>query len=134
MFFSRLRKKNQPAVLDEKNSLASLLLQMKIITQEQLEEALSHKAVHDDMMLGSTLRSLGFCTSEDLSKALTIQSKILDGDRANVALDLMEARIERFRQNEEQLEQEIAKKKSRRERAPESCVVLALSPADVKVG
>lgn len=121
------RKKNAEKQGADKNktTLASVLLSMKAVTKEQLEDASAKKAEHDDMLLASTLRSLGYCTSEDVSKALGIQSKMLQGDQANVALDLMEARLERFRAKEEEIREELSKKQS-------SSVVIALSPASVK--
>ena len=130
MFFSKHSKKKR-AVVDEKNTIAAILLKMKVVTPAQLEEATAQKAVHDDMMLASTLRSLGFVTADDVSTALKIQSKMLEGDRASVALDLMEARIDKFRDGEEKIGRELAKRRSKFE---ESCLVLQLSPTDVKAG
>lgn len=130
MFFSRFRK-HKRAIVDEKNTLAAVLLKMKVVTPAQLEEATAHKAVHDDMMLVSTLRSLGFVTADDVSTALKIQSKMQEGDRASVALDLMEARIDKFRAGEEQLGRELERRKAR---SKDGCLIIPLSPTDVKAG
>lgn len=99
----------------EKPTLASILLSMKAITAEQLKQAQTEReeqeTSHADMLLASTLRAKGFCSSEDVSTALKIQSKMLNGDRANVALDLMEARLERYRANDEEIRSEVEKRK-----------------------
>jgi len=130
MFFSKYRKqKSNGNVVDENNTIAAILLKMKVVTPAQLEEAIVRKAVHDDMMLASTLRSLGFVTADDVSKALKIQSKMLEGDRASVALDLMEARIDKFRAGEDQLGRELERRKTQ---TNDGCLIIALSPTDVK--
>lgn len=132
------RESKAPRMRDEKSTLASILLSMKAVTPEQLEAAKKakedHETSHADMLLASTLRSMGFCSSDDVSVALKIQTKMLDGDRASVALDLMEARIDRYRAGEEQLHREIEKRRERekhegREKTP---VVIPFSPVTAK--
>lgn len=92
-------------------TLASILLSMKAITPEQLEkvrvEREEHDTSHADMLLVSTLRARGFCSPDDVSRALKIQSKMIEGDRVSVALDLMEARMERYREGEERIQREV---------------------------
>jgi hypothetical protein len=128
-----------PRMRDEKSTLASILLSMKAVTPEQLEAAKkakeAHETSHADMLLASTLRSMGFCSSDDVSVALKIQSKMLDGDRASVALDLMEARIERYRAGEEQLHREIEKRRAREKsevREEKTPIVIPFSPVTAK--
>lgn len=127
--FRRKTAKKPVVARDEKSTLASILLSMKAITPEQLEEARAereeHETSHAEMMLASTLRVKGFCTSDDVSRALKIQSKMLEGDRASVALDLMEARLERYSAGEEQLRREVEKRK-------DTLVVIPFSPATAK--
>lgn len=110
----RKKAPKQPTVRDEKATLASILLSMKAITPDQLESARAereaHESSHAEMLLASTLRARGFCSSDDVSTALKIQSKMLEGDRVSVALDLMEARIDRYRVNEERLQRELEKR------------------------
>lgn len=128
----------QPARLrDEKSTLASILLSMKAITREQLNAAQAvreqHETSHADMLLASTLRSMGFCNSDDVSKALQIQNKMAKGERATVALDLMEERIARYRAGEEQLHQEIERRRAKKREAEEkSPVVIPFSPVTAK--
>lgn len=126
--FRKKTKKQEPR-RDEKSTLASILLSMKAITPEQLEKARTlreeHETSHADMLLASTLRSMGFCTSDDVGAALRIQSKMLEGDRASVALDLMEARLERYRVGEEQLRQEVEKRR-------DTLVIIPFSPVTAK--
>lgn len=125
------RKKTPKAatVRDEKTTLASILLSMKAITPDQLEAAQqereAHESSHAEMLLASTLRARGFCSSDDVSTALKIQSKMLEGDRVSVALDLMEARIERYRANEEKIQREIEKRRGRP-------IVIPFSPVAAK--
>jgi hypothetical protein len=125
------RKKPQKKIAcrDDKSTLASILLSMKVITKEQLEQARTereeHETSHADMLLASTLRSKGFCSSDDLSKALKIQDKMLQGDRASVALDLMEARLERYSAGEEQLRREVEKRR-------DTLIVIPFSPVTAK--
>ena len=126
-----------PRMRDEKSTLASILLSMKAITQEQLKAAQTareeHETSHADMMLASTLRSMGFCNSDDVSVALKIQSKMIEGDRASVALDLMEARIDRYRAGEEQLHREIERRRAKKREVEEkSPVVIPFSPVTAK--
>jgi hypothetical protein len=128
-----------PRMRDEKSTLASILLSMKAVTPEQLEAAKKakedHETSHADMLLASTLRSMGFCSSDDVSVALKIQSKMLDGDRASVALDLMEARIDRYRAGEEQLHREIEKRRAREKseaREEKTPIVIPFSPVTAK--
>lgn len=116
------RKKSATKKSTNKETLASILLSMKVITKEQLDHAAAKKAEHDDLLLASTLRSLGYCTSDEVSKALKIQSRIVEGDRANVALDLMEARLERFRAGEEEIREELTRKQA-------DPVIIQFSPA-----
>lgn len=126
--FRKKTKKQEPR-RDEKSTLAAILLSMKAITPEQLEKARTlreeHETSHADMLLASTLRSMGFCTSDDVGAALKIQSKMLEGDRASVALDLMEARLERYRVGEEQLRQEVEKRR-------DTLVIIPFSPVTAK--
>lgn len=103
-------------------TLASILLSMRAVTKDQLQDAAAKKAEHDDMLLASTLRSLGYCTSDQVSRALQIQSRMMDGDKVNVALDLMEARVEQARVLEEEMREALVKK----QREP---IMLSLSPA-----
>jgi hypothetical protein len=134
-----------PRGRDEKSTLASILLSMRAITREQLAAARSireeHETSHADMLLASTLRSMGFCNSDDVSRALQIQNRMVQGERATVALDLMEERIARYRAGEEQLHEEISRSREKlRERAegrasrePEkTTVVIPFSPATAK--
>lgn len=122
---------------DEQSALASILLSMKAITPEQLRAAKSareeHETSHAEMMLVSTLRTMGFCSSDDVSTALKIQSKMLEGDSASVALDLMEARIARYRAGEEQIHREIERRRARKADSEEDrAVVISLSPVTAK--
>jgi hypothetical protein len=121
---------------DEKTTLASILLSMRAITPAQLEAAKAareaHESSHAEMMLASTLRTMGFCNSDDVSMALKIQSKMLNGDRASVALDLMEARIDRYRAGEEQLHQEIERRRARLREERDTTVVIPFSPVTAK--
>ena len=128
MFFSKFRKQKHSNV-DEGNTIGAILLQMKVVTPSQMEEATAHKAVHDDMMLVSMLRSLGFVTADNVSTALKIQSKMIEGDRASVALDLMEARIDKFRAGEEQLGRELERRKAM---SKDGCLIIQLRPTGVK--
>lgn len=126
-----------PSVRDEKSTLASILLSMKAITRDQLNAAQTlreeQETSHADMLLASTLRSMGFCNSDDVSVALKIQSKMLEGDRASVALDLMEARIDRYRAGEEQLHREIERRRAKKREVEEkSPVVIPFSPVTAK--
>lgn len=136
MFRKKQKTEQQNRLRDEKSTLASILLSMKAITRQQLEAARSareeHETSHADMLLASTLRSMGFCSSDDVSAALKIQSKMLDGDRATVALDLMEARIDRYRAGEAQLRQEIEKRRERERNEEKSPVVIPFSPTTAK--
>lgn len=136
MFRKKQKTEQQNRPRDEKSTLASILLSMKAITRQQLEAARSareeHETSHADMLLASTLRSMGFCSSDDVSAALKIQSKMLDGDRATVALDLMEARIDRYRAGEAQLRQEIEKRRERERNEEKSRVVIPFSPTTAK--
>jgi hypothetical protein len=121
MFFRK--KKKAEAENMERATLASILLSMKAITLEQLEKARAEREEHDtshaDMMLVSTLRARGFCSPDDVSRALKIQSKMIEGDRVSVALDLMEARMERYREGEERIQQEVERQRK---------IVLPFSP------
>lgn len=136
MFRKKQKTEQQNRLRDEKSTLASILLSMKAITRQQLEAARSareeHETSHADMLLASTLRSMGFCSSDDVSAALKIQSKMLDGDRATVALDLMEARIDRYRAGEAQLRQEIEKRRERERNEEKAHVVIPFSPTTAK--
>lgn len=137
MFRKKQKTEQKPSrPRDEKSTLASILLSMRAVTREQLEAARSareeHETSHADMMLASTLRSMGFCNSHDVSEALKIQSKMIEGDRATVALDLMEARIDRYRAGEAQLRQEIEKRRERERNEEKSPVVIPFSPATAK--
>ena len=93
------------------STLAAILVSMRAITPSQLDAARAefNESAQADVMLASMLRSKGFCTSADVSTALKIQTKMLKGDQASVALDLMEARIERFRDKEDVLKGAIEK-------------------------
>lgn len=136
--FRRKQKTERPRVRDEKTTLASILISMRAITPSQLDQARAereaHETSHADMLLASTLRAKGFCTSDDVSMALKIQSKMLSGDRANVALDLMEARLERYRVGEEQLRVEAERRREARlrEEREEKIAVLPFSPVAAK--
>jgi len=109
--FSRKKQKSTKSMEPGRATLASILLSMKAITPEQLEKARAEREEHDtshaDMLLVSTLRARGFCSSDDVSRALKIQSKMIEGDRVSVALDLMEARMERYREGEERIQREV---------------------------
>ena len=117
------RKKEKKSMEPGRATLASILLSMKAITPEQLEKALAEREEHDtshaDMMLVSTLRARGFCSPDDVSRALKIQSKMIEGDRVSVALDLMEDRMERYREGEERIQQEVERQRK---------IVLPFSP------
>ena len=123
--FGRKKEKKpaQPPFEPGRSTLASILLSMKAITPEQLEKARAEREEHDtshaDMMLVSTLRARGFCSPDDVSRALKIQSKMIEGDRVSVALDLMEARMERYREGEERIQQEVERQRK---------IVLPFSP------
>lgn len=93
------------------STLAAILVSMRAITPSQLDAARAefNESAQADIMLASTLRSKGFCTLADVSTALKIQKNMLKGDQASVALDLMEARIERFRDKEDVLKDAIEK-------------------------
>jgi hypothetical protein len=112
-------------------TLASILLSMKVITPEQLEKAKAereaHESSHADMLLASTLKAKGFCSANDISAALKIQSKMLEGDRVSVALDLMEARMERYREGEERIQREVARQQQNR-----GTIVIPFSPVTAK--
>jgi benzoyl-CoA reductase/2-hydroxyglutaryl-CoA dehydratase subunit BcrC/BadD/HgdB len=115
----------------ERSSLSSILLAMKAITPEQLEKAEkernAHETAHAEMLLVSTLRARGFCNAEDISRAIKIQDKMREGDRASVALDLMEARMERYREGEEKIRAEVEE----RSRNITPCII-PFSPATAK--
>ena len=117
------RKKEKKSMEPGRATLASILLSMKAITPEQLEKARAEREEHDtshaDMMLVSTLRARGFCSPDDVSRALKIQSKMIEGDRVSVALDLMEARMERYREGEERIQREVERQRK---------IVLPFSP------
>jgi len=123
MFGWKKEKKSTKSMEPGRASLASILLSMKAITPEQLEKARAEREEHDtshaDMMLVSTLRARGFCSPDDVSRALKIQSKMIEGDRVSVALDLMEARMERYREGEERIQQEVERQRK---------IVLPFSP------
>lgn len=114
-----------------RSTLPSILLAMKAITPEQLEKAEhernAHETSHAEMMLVSTLRAHGFCNAEDISRAIKIQDKMRAGDRASVALDLMEARMERYREGEEKIRAEV----EQRSRNSTPCII-PFSPATAK--
>lgn len=109
--FGRKKQKSTKSMEPGRATLASILLSMKAITPEQLEKARAEREEHDtshaDMLLVSTLRARGFCSPDDVSRALKIQSKMIEGDRVSVALDLMEARMERYREGEERIQREV---------------------------
>jgi hypothetical protein len=114
-----------------RSSLPSILLAMKAITPEQLEKAENernaHETSHAEMLLVSTLRAHGFCNAEDISRAIRIQDKMREGDRASVALDLMEARMERYREGEEKIRAAV----EQRSRNITPCII-PFSPATAK--
>jgi hypothetical protein len=114
-----------------RSSLPSILLAMKAITPEQLEKAENernaHETSHAEMLLVSTLRAHGFCNADDISRAIRIQDKMREGDRASVALDLMEARMERYREGEEKIRAEV----EQRTKNITSCII-PFSPATAK--
>jgi rhamnose utilization protein RhaD (predicted bifunctional aldolase and dehydrogenase) len=125
MFFRK--KKKAEAENMERATLASILLSMKAITLEQLEKARAEREEHDtshaDMLLVSTLRARGFCSPDDVIRALKIQTKMIEGDRASVALDLMEARMERYREGEERIHREVERQRK---------IVIPFSPVTAK--
>ena len=91
------------------STLGAVLLKMKLLTPEQLQVALGAKAQHDELLLGSHLRSLGYVDEEQLAKALFIQAKIRQGDVGDAALDLMQLRLEQFGATESRISAAIKK-------------------------
>lgn len=123
--FGRKKEKKpaQPPFEPGRSTLSSILLSMKAITPEQLEKTRAEREEHDtshaEMLLASMLRAKGFCSSDDISRALKIQNKMLEGDRVSATLDLMEARMERYREGEERIQREVERQRK---------IVLPFSP------
>lgn len=109
------RKSARPASNDDDTSIGSILVKTLIITEAQLQRAISRKAQHDDYVLGSMLREMGLCTEEQIARALLIQARLRKGDVAEATLRLMELRIDAYSDGEGRLGQaiETAKKEER---------------------
>ncbi len=114
VFWRRSGPKTKP--VNPPDSIGAVLLKMRAVTPAQLAQALERKAPHDDLLLGSVLRELGICSSEQVARALLIQAKLRSGDEASAALELMTARLSAFGDGEAHLLDEIEKaKRSRRD-------------------
>ena len=97
----------------DETTIGNILMQMRVLTREQLLAAIGRKAHHDDMLLGVLLKELGFCTDEQVAKALLIQAKLRTGDRAEAALELMESRMDTLSAGEARLTEAIESAKER---------------------
>lgn len=64
--------------IQRRNYLGDLLVQMGIITKEQLDDALKHqnKQSSGKGLLGNTLVKLGYCKEEDIDKAVALQNNV----------------------------------------------------------
>ena len=64
--------------IQRRNYLGDLLVQMGIITKEQLEDALKHhsKQSSEKGLLGKTLVKLGYCKEEDIARAVALQNDV----------------------------------------------------------
>lgn len=117
-------------------TIGNILMQMRVLTREQLLAAIGRKAHHDDMLLGVLLKELGFCTDEQVAKAMLIQAKLRKGDRAEAALELMESRLDSFSAGEARITEaiECARERSRENNKSEGTGVwiVPFSPDFVK--
>ncbi|EKE02138.1 MAG: hypothetical protein ACD_20C00419G0001 [uncultured bacterium] len=62
----------------EATKLGNLLVKYKIITQNQLHEALKHQKKYPELKLGTILLNFKFCTLSDIEKFLYLQVQIRD--------------------------------------------------------
>jgi len=64
--------------IQRRNYLGDLLVQMGIITKEQLDDALKHqnKQSSGKGLLGNTLVKLGYCKEEDIARVVALQNDV----------------------------------------------------------
>ncbi|MGB3913055.1 MAG: ATPase, T2SS/T4P/T4SS family [Thermacetogeniaceae bacterium] len=64
--------------IQRRNYLGDLLVQMGVITKEQLEDAIKHHSKNgiEKGLLGNTLVKLGYCKEEDIAKAVALQNNV----------------------------------------------------------
>ena len=72
---------------DDTTSIGSILLNMGVITREQLDVAVrTQRCLHTDTLLGVLLVHEGYCTKEELEEAIDTQISMRNGHKANRAI------------------------------------------------
>lgn len=80
------------------SNLGSVLVTMGLLTQEQLEVAMARSG-----RLGDAVCELGFCTADDVSRAVAIQEQMRQGTTADAAMAMLTAATAGMRANTERI-------------------------------
>lgn len=81
-------------------SLGNVLLELSIITEEQLDQALQEQeTLRGDDLLGKLLIANGACTEEEISMAMSAQESLRAKDKTKCAMAVADLAIERRRRD-----------------------------------
>lgn len=91
-------KKGSPKV--DPTSLGNILLEWKIITQDQLERALKEQeTLRGDDLLGRLLVAMGACTEDEISTAMSAQASMRTSGKHKYAMAVADLALERQRRH-----------------------------------
>lgn len=83
---------------DDPTSLGNVLLELEIITQEQLDHALQEQeTLRGDDLLGRLLIASGACTEEDITTAMSAQESMRAKGKHKCAMAVADLALERRR-------------------------------------
>lgn len=85
---------------DDATSLGHVLVEMGVITEAQLQEAVERQENSTlEQLLGSVLVHYGYCTKEDVDAALSAQKSLRSGKKVKHALAVVDMAIARKSSN-----------------------------------
>lgn len=86
--------------ISDPTSLGNVLLELDIITKEQLEQALQEQeTLRGDDLLGKLLIANGACTEEEITMAMSAQESLRSKDKSKCAMAVADLAIERRRRD-----------------------------------
>lgn len=97
---------------DDPSSLGNVLIDLGVITRDQLQSVLARQRTAGEGLLGSMICEAGLCTTRDIARAVEIQARMREGREAEASLGFLSAATEEMSATAKELS-DIIKKRPR---------------------
>lgn len=79
---------------DDPSSLGNVLVDLGVISLDQLQSVVARQRLQGEGLLGSMLCEAGLCTTRDVARAMDIQARMREGRKAEAGLGFLSAATE----------------------------------------